>query len=374
MVKEKNTNKTVLRVAKLNKRALIGSSNHTLRIAKSENVDHKKSNLNRILIGSNNIKNDVFNYIYANRKDTKAIRKDAVYAEEIVLSASPEFFKNKNLDAWIEHQIEFLKTEYNSNCVSAVLHLDEQTPHIHAFVVPILNEKLTHKDWNNSRGGKLSYTKLQDRYEKHNEKFELTRNKKHCRNNVTRKDIKQHYENVVRLKKYMDFAYNKFSKKFKNVMPKKFLGLIYREKDIESTIKAVANSNYKEVVVLKNENIKLKEDIKTQQWSNLKLDIENDKLVNYYKKNESKIKFYDDALKYNLLSKFKSSLATEKVNKVVADEIKKRKDDELKQEQLKKALQQQQIENDNEVLENNTKPFKIDSVKPQTYKTFKLKM
>jgi hypothetical protein len=66
-----------------------------------------------------------------------------VRAIRIMLSGSPEEMKQiaeaGRLDDWCKDNVDWLqKTFGNENLVSAVLHLDEKTPHIHATVVPIV--------------------------------------------------------------------------------------------------------------------------------------------------------------------------------------------------------------------------------------------
>lgn len=71
-------------------------------------------------------------------------RKDAVVAIEQVLTASPEFFElgatgwNKTrLRTWANTALQWLKQTHGKNLVSAVLHLDETSPHIHAIITPL---------------------------------------------------------------------------------------------------------------------------------------------------------------------------------------------------------------------------------------------
>lgn len=76
------------------------------------------------------------------------VRKNAVVAVEHLLTASPEYFRPHNPSAagtwdemrtemWAQRAVEWLKRKYGDNLASAVLHLDEATPHIHALVVPL---------------------------------------------------------------------------------------------------------------------------------------------------------------------------------------------------------------------------------------------
>lgn len=85
------------------------------------------------------------------RKMPKKRRKDAVLAVEVVLSASPEFFRPERpweagtydperLAAWRDASLAWLKGRYGENLVSAVLHLDEATPHIQAVFVPLTED------------------------------------------------------------------------------------------------------------------------------------------------------------------------------------------------------------------------------------------
>ena len=43
------------------------------------------------------------------------------------------------LDEWCQDNLDWLRKTYGTdNVVSAVLHMDEETPHIHATIVPIV--------------------------------------------------------------------------------------------------------------------------------------------------------------------------------------------------------------------------------------------
>lgn len=336
--------KTVLRVAKLNKNALQGTAAHTQRKYISNNVNANKTAQNAVLIGSSNIKDDVFNYIYNNKTDKKAIRKDAVYAEELVLSASPEFFKDQDVvKKWAAKQVDFLKKEYGANCVNAVLHLDESTPHIHAFVVPIINNKLSHKDWNSKRGGKFSYTRLQDRYEEFNKEFfDLTRTKKTALSTATHKELKQYYNTVKELKKYTQKAFSKTKNNFMVQMPKKFLGLFYKKKDIEQSFKAISRSNAKELIALKNWADEQQQKTSNIKSENLKLTVENQKLTKYYNDNQKKIDFVNKAFKYNLIEQFKNQIKQKELQQEQAELEKQEQLKKQAEEQLQEKLAQQQ--------------------------------
>ncbi len=73
-----------------------------------------------------------------------------------MLSGSPEDMKRirqaGQLDAWAKDSCGWLqKTFGKENVVSAVLHLDEKTPHIHATVVPITRGERRKASWSGRR-------------------------------------------------------------------------------------------------------------------------------------------------------------------------------------------------------------------------------
>jgi hypothetical protein len=70
--------------------------------------------------------------------------------------------------------LEFCQKELEDSCLSAVLHLDETTPHIHAHLVPIHREKgwLSWEDW---FGGKEKLRSWQDKFAQYFEPLGLRR-------------------------------------------------------------------------------------------------------------------------------------------------------------------------------------------------------
>ena len=73
--------------------------------------------------------------------------RDTVLCREIVLSASPRYFRPgresmggvfepDKVKAWATASLAWAKRQWPDQLASAVLHLDEQTPHLHLLVVP----------------------------------------------------------------------------------------------------------------------------------------------------------------------------------------------------------------------------------------------
>lgn len=104
---------------------------HNSRTAQTPNADPTRAN--RVLVGSGDFSRDVITALPGKR------RKNAVLAREVFLSASPEFFeRGGSVDEWADAAVKFLRRQYNSEqLVGTVLHVDEQTPHIHAIIVPL---------------------------------------------------------------------------------------------------------------------------------------------------------------------------------------------------------------------------------------------
>ena len=93
-------------------------------------------------------------------------RKDSVRLVETLITASPEFFQGKSqkeIRSYFERALEFMKTKQDPNTfISAVVHMDEKTPHMHLCFVPITEDgRLSAKD---IVGNKKKLTQWQDEY------------------------------------------------------------------------------------------------------------------------------------------------------------------------------------------------------------------
>ena len=96
-------------------------------------------------------------------------RKDSVRLVEALITGSPEFFKNKTdleIRTYFEHSLNFLKQRQRPDTiVSAVVHLDEKTPHMHVSFVPLTQDgRLSAKE---IVGNKKHLTEWQDAYWEH---------------------------------------------------------------------------------------------------------------------------------------------------------------------------------------------------------------
>ena len=123
-----------------------GASDHIERKTMPKNADPTRTHLNRELVEFPDGVADRTEAI-SHRIRTAGIRRkitsDQVRAIRIVLSGTHEDMirvqDEDRLNEWREDNLQWLhRTFGKENTVSAVLHMDERTPHIHATVVPIV--------------------------------------------------------------------------------------------------------------------------------------------------------------------------------------------------------------------------------------------
>lgn len=121
-------------------------SAHIERTIKPKNADESRTHLNRELI---KFSNEVENRTQAiqHRLDTAGLTRkvgnNQVRAIRILLTGTHEDMERitneGRLDEWCNDNLRYLADTFGrENIVSAVLHMDEQTPHIHATLVPIV--------------------------------------------------------------------------------------------------------------------------------------------------------------------------------------------------------------------------------------------
>ena len=96
-------------------------------------------------------------------------RTDSVRLVETLITCSPEFFKGKGekaIRAYFQHALDFLMEKQRPDTfVSAVVHLDEKTPHMHVTFVPLTQDgRLSAKDIIGNRKHLIAW---QDAYWQH---------------------------------------------------------------------------------------------------------------------------------------------------------------------------------------------------------------
>lgn len=170
---------------------------HNYRIEPVENADPDKLKNNRSLIDlpSGMTYNGFFEKrinecrYYENHK----IRKNGVRGWEIMMSYGiRDIPKDFSLDRWAELSKEWLISEFGrENIASAVLHMDEGTPHIHAMVIPIANGKLNASAYIPKRG---DLSMMHKRYHEYTKEVGLEASTEHKR--VSHKKTTEFYSYV----------------------------------------------------------------------------------------------------------------------------------------------------------------------------------
>jgi len=166
----------------------------------------------------------------------KQIRKDAVVAVELVLSASPEYFRPKNpenwgqyekekVEAWQKKTIDFIREKYKDARIADIcVHLDEATPHMHVVIVPLEKKKLkkrrTKEQIKNNTSAetyesvtlnardmfdKTALSQLQTDYAEALKSLGVNRGVKHSR--AKNKSLKKYYSEVSLSKNRLKFDY-----------------------------------------------------------------------------------------------------------------------------------------------------------------------
>lgn len=97
------------------------------------------------------------------------IRKDSTRFVDTLITASPEFYKGKKLPEvkmFFQQATDFVAQRVGKqNIVSAVVHMDEKTPHLHLTFVPLTpDNRLSAKD---ILGNRASLSKWQDDFHAH---------------------------------------------------------------------------------------------------------------------------------------------------------------------------------------------------------------
>ena len=141
-------------------------SAHIERTVHPKNADRMRTHLNRELVRfPEGVKNRT--QAIAHRIETAGIRRkvsaNQVKAIRILLTGSNKDMKQMEaegrIEDWCNDSLKWIRETYGEqNLVSAVLHMDEKTPHIHATVIPIVTGE-RRKAGQEEQNGKKKYRK-----------------------------------------------------------------------------------------------------------------------------------------------------------------------------------------------------------------------
>lgn len=101
------------------------------------------------------------------------VRKDSTRFVDTLITASPEFFWDMTHEKMVEYfqrAVDFIKSKIRPDMIfSAVVHLDEKTPHLHLCFVPLTEDnRLTAKE---ILGNRVKLSKWQDEFHEFMVKF-----------------------------------------------------------------------------------------------------------------------------------------------------------------------------------------------------------
>ena len=141
-------------------------SAHIERTVHPKNADRMRTHLNRELVQfPEGVRNRT--QAIAQRIETAGIRRkvsaNQVKAIRILLTGSNKDMKQMEaegrIEDWCNDSLKWIRETYGEqNLVSAVLHMDEKTPHIHATVIPIVTGE-RRKAGQEEQNGKKKYRK-----------------------------------------------------------------------------------------------------------------------------------------------------------------------------------------------------------------------
>jgi hypothetical protein len=139
----------IMRIAKLKSWSSVSASGaHTYRILPTPNADPSRRGLNRTLIGNaGEVCQDMKRRV---GKVTAKPRSNAVLGLELLLTASPEAFQSGDpidMRAWVKSNIDWMRQTFGAeNVAHVVLHRDETTPHLVAYIVPEKDGRLNARE------------------------------------------------------------------------------------------------------------------------------------------------------------------------------------------------------------------------------------
>ncbi len=195
--------KAIARIAKLKGGSIAASEQHTKRQRETPNANPEVENI-RFIGQPDTPGSPDLEALVMQRIGDQTIRKNAVLCVEMVLTASPEYFRPSDpgraghyepqrLESFQQAVHQWLLKKYGDRIVRAELHLDEATPHIHAYLVP-----LDEKGKLNCRGlfgGREKLSKFQDSYAEAMAPLGLERGIKGSR--ATHTSVKEYYAAVT---------------------------------------------------------------------------------------------------------------------------------------------------------------------------------
>jgi hypothetical protein len=145
-----------MRVAPVMQNKVHGLTTHHARneeqARKTSHIDPQRIKDNRVLFGTVDPGRDLLEAIEGIPLARKAAKEAEQYVgAEIILTAQQDYFKGLPPDAfenWTKRNIVWIRQEFDAQgrgrLVNVILHMDEQAPHLHAVIAPIVEKSRIH--------------------------------------------------------------------------------------------------------------------------------------------------------------------------------------------------------------------------------------
>ena len=268
----------IVRNEKLTRAEVNGKCTHNDRKAKchtNKDIDPTKTHLNYYIKKNNYTYTKEFDKLRKEQNLAGHLRENSIIMCQMIFTSDQEFFDRigeAETKRYFEESYKFICNYKNlgeKNIISAVVHLDEGTPHLHLMFVPVVHTK--DKDGNDIEKicardfwkGRDSYRKLQDAYFEHvkSKGFDLERGlyvEETNRKNLSVKEFKK-VTNYTKTKEILKTATLELPNTPELQDIKKLV--LNRDKIIEEQIIKPQNTLIKE---LHNENITLHKELSKQ--------------------------------------------------------------------------------------------------------------
>lgn len=259
----------ICHLQKFTKGSVIGIQKHNQREQKNysnANIERDKTKFNYDLHNNHNIKylDIVDKIIQENRTNTtRAVRKDAIVMCNTLISASPEFFENiteHERDRYFRTCYTFLSNYFGKdNVISANVHLDETTPHMHFSFVPLTDGALSAKKVMSRPNLRKIQTDLAKYLQDHG--FNIERGKEGAQKkyddlNILKNKTEKETLNQVQKLKELEVSFDEIKEYFS-----KFKERYEMSKETDRFILDVANSAEQEKLLFMNtDRIKIKKE------------------------------------------------------------------------------------------------------------------
>lgn len=333
---EKYTKDEMIQLAPHNERFKKKYSNKNIDLSKTSQNYHLK------LPKENTYLKEYNRLIKENNLTQGQLHKNSIYVCEVILTSDNTFFNEigkKETKRYFQECFKFM-TEYKGigkeNILTAVVHLDEETPHMHLVYIPVVNSK--DKKGNSIRKisasefwkGKDSYKKLQNQFYKYiTEKgFNLERGKENTnREHISTDDMKKltnfyntkqlkenltkqkeqmiSYEDVQDFYKYEDFTKDNIDKKLIYPILKYNNSLVKQNQDLLLELSKVKNTKkyYSDLQIQNNQIIKENQELENKlKMNNIELNACYDIIKELLNKNEKIQKILKDKLGIEIIN------------------------------------------------------------------------